>query len=235
MDNTALATAGFAVPPDVHARLERFLTVLLEENSKVNLTAIRTLERAWPLHICDSLGLLPLLQAEPRPRTILDLGSGPGIPGIPLAIAMPDVQVTLLDATRKKVAAAERIIASLELPNVTAVWGRAETRGHEPELRERFDVVVSRALGALPFLCEYAAGFVAVGGQCLFMKSVDGARGEVDQATQAARVCSLESIGYSEYSLPDPHGERVVVVYQKTGPLSRRLPRSPGAARKRPL
>ncbi|MEW6249731.1 MAG: 16S rRNA (guanine(527)-N(7))-methyltransferase RsmG [Planctomycetota bacterium] len=238
-----LRAAGIDVSPAVRDRLAAFVRLLLAENERVNLTAIRAAPEAWVLHICDSLAVLPLLRrslevekdgAEAAGRAglrLLDLGSGGGVPGIPLACVVPEVEVTLLDATRKKVAAVERIIGELGLPNAAGAWGRAELKAHEPEFRERFDVVCARAVARLPVLLEFAAGFVRPGGECWLYKSAAAAEGERAAAESAARICRLSYSGLHTYRLPGEADDRAILIYQKRANLPEHLPR-PGQAGK---
>jgi 16S rRNA (guanine527-N7)-methyltransferase len=234
MTHAELSQAGVEVSAEAYAKLRAFLDALLQETRKLNLTAIRAADRAWPLHIVDSLALLPLLRAH-EIATVLDLGSGGGLPGLPLACAAPNTQFTLLDATRKKLLAAERMIETVGLTNVATLWGRAELLARAADHRERYDVVVARAVAKLPALIEYAAGFVRVGGQCWFMKSAEAAPVEVELAENAARLCALKCEGYTDYDLPGDHGRRVVIVYTKASKLRAKLPRAPGAAKRGPL
>ena len=178
--------------------------------------------------------MLPLV-ASLGPRRLLDLGTGGGIPGIPLACVCESLEVTLLDATRKKLDAVGRIVSELGLPRVHTLWGRAETLAHDEAHRERFDAVTARAVAALPPLVEYAAGFVRVGGQCWFAKSSEAAACEVEAARPAAGQCGLEHVGTHRFTLPGGHGEREVVVYAKRRPLREDLPRSPGRPERKPL
>ena len=234
MNKEELASAGFEMETKAYARLVRFVELLLRENQRLNLTAIRDTDEVWRLHVCESLALLPLIR-ELRPRRLLDLGTGGGIPGIPLACVCDDLEVTLLDATRKKLDAVGRIVAELELSNVETLWGRAETLAHEQAYREQFDVVTARAVAALPTLVEYAAGFVRVGGQCWFAKSVDAVEREVEDARRAAEGCALRHVKTHRFTLPGGHGERAIVVYEKHGCLGTDLPRSQGRPRRKPL
>jgi len=234
MNGEELASAGFEVEPEAYARLARFVELLLRENQRLNLTAIRDADEVWRLHVCESLALLPLLD-ESGARRLLDLGTGGGIPGIPLACVCDDLRVTLLDATRKKLDAVGRIVAKLELSGVETVWGRAETLAHDQAYREQFDVVTARAVAKLPTLVEYAAGFVQPGGQCWFAKSLDAAAREVEEASRPADQCVLRHVKTHRFRLPGEHGERAVVVYEKRGPLRKNLPRSLGRPRRTPL
>ena len=214
MTQAEMTAAGFDLDQSAHARLSRFVELLLEENTKLNLTAIRDADKVWPLHICDSLAIAPLI-ASAGAKRIIDLGSGGGVPGIPLACANPSLQVTLLDSTRKKIAALERIIAGIKLPNISTQWGRAEELAHEPDFRESFDGLTARAVAALPLLIEYAAGFVRTGGRCWFSKSCD-VENEIAAAAKSAKACRLQLVKSHRFSLPGEHGERLILEYEKT-------------------
>ena len=234
MTRDELAAAGFDLDPAHHALLTRFVRCLMEENQRLNLTAAGSDAEVWRIHVCDSLALLPAVRSLPAAR-VLDLGSGGGLPGLPLACVCESAHVTLVDATRKKVAALERIIARLGLTNARAVWGRAETLAHDPACREQFNIVTARAVAALAALVEYAAGFVRVGGSCLFFKSAAGADAERASAESAACICGLAYAGTRTYRLPDESESRALVEYRKVHLLDASLPRAAGRARKRPL
>ena len=234
MNKEELASAGFETEPEAYARLARFVELLQRENQRLNLTAIRDVDAVWRLHVCESLALLPLV-GELRARLLLDLGTGGGIPGVPLACVRNDLHVTLLDATRKKLDAVGRIVAELELSNVETLWGRAEILAHDETQREQYDAVTARAVAKLPTLVEYAAGFVRVGGQCWFPKSVDAVQREAEDARRAAEQCALQYVKTHRFRLPGEYGERAVVIYEKRGPLRKDLPRSPGRPRSTPL
>jgi 16S rRNA (guanine527-N7)-methyltransferase len=229
-----LETAGFKVNPAAHARLAQLVELLLAENRRVNLTAARSVAVLWRAHVCDSLALLPLLREQAAVR-VLDLGAGGGFPGLPLACACPDMEVTLLDATRKKVDAVRRIIQAMGLPNARAVWGRAETLAHDPAYREQFDAVAARAVATLPILLEYAAGFARPGGHCWLFKSAGAVGAEQAAAAAAAASCRLEQVDTRGYRLPGESDDRLLLVYRKHGVLPDDLPRAAGRARKRPL
>ncbi|MFH1749129.1 MAG: 16S rRNA (guanine(527)-N(7))-methyltransferase RsmG [Planctomycetota bacterium] len=234
MTPSELAAAGCDVGAGAYHRLAKFVRLLLSANQRVNLTAIDNEGEAWIKHICDSLALLPQIQTG-QPGTLLDLGTGGGLPGIPLACVCPELQVTLAEATRKKLVAVERIVADLELGNVRCIWGRAETLAHESAYREKFDIVVARAVAKLRVLVEYASGFARIGGECWFFKSAPGLDQEARAAAQAARLCGLERADDHIYQLPESHSARVIVVYRKKSTLSRDLPREVGRPKKRPL
>ncbi len=223
MTPAELRQCGFDIDDDAHGRLARFVERLLDENTRVNLSGIRDSASVWALHVCDSLALLTALDAEAA-CDVLDLGTGGGVPGLPLACCRPRMRFTLVDATRKKVAAVERIAAGLALSNVACVWGRAEALAHVPEHRERFDALVARAVAPLPELLEFSSGFVRVGGACWFAKSVAAELDEAPRAAAVAERCALRLDRFVRYRLPANHGERLLLRYEKTAPLAARLP-----------
>jgi 16S rRNA (guanine527-N7)-methyltransferase len=229
-----LLQAGHAVSAVAYARLARFVELLLIENRRLNLTGVQEATELWRGHVCDSLALWPRVVASGAVR-VLDLGSGGGLPGLPLACVCDTAQMTLLDATRKKVGALERIIQGLGVPNARAAWGRAERLAHEPAYREQFDLVTARAVAALPVLIEYAAGFVRPGGECWFFKTQRALDEERPRAESAARACQVADLASIPYRLPGETDERVLIGYRKTGRLPDNLPRGIGRTKKRPL
>ncbi len=234
MTHAELLAAGFEIDAAAYERLRRFVERLRRENRRLNLLSSRAAVEIWPAHVCDSLALLPLVRPS-QPARLLDLGSGGGLPGVPLACANPLLRVTLLDATRKKVEALQRICSELGFDSVATVCGRAETLAHDPTYRESFDLVTARALAPLPALLEYAAGFVRPGGRCHFFKSCQAAEREREAARSAARACQMAHERTVTYSLPAGHGERAIVTYIKQGPLRDDLPRPPGRAGRKSL
>ena len=229
-----LKAAGFDVNAEAFARLSEFVRLLRAENEKLNLTGTREEAELWRAHVCDSLALWPVLRGH-RVQWLVDLGSGGGLPGLPLACVDEELDVTLLDATRKKWAAVQRISTGLGLARVRAVWGRAEVLAHDPAYRERFDAVTARAVATLPVLLEYAAGFVRVGGHGWFFKSVTASGDEAAQAESAARRCQLSAVEPVRYKLAGDEDERMLMAYRKEAVLSAKLPRGTGRARKNPL
>lgn len=234
MTHAELSAAGFTVSSEAFGRLSAFVRALRAENQKLNLTSLRSAADIWPVHVCDSLALLAPLHRH-AVRRLLDLGTGGGLPGVPLAIARPDLEVTVLDATGKKVRAVERIVAEVGLTNVRCVWGRAEALAHESALRGTFDGVTARAVAALPTLVELTAGFVAMGGYCWFFKTPSALAEEQPAAQHAATLCGLAFRDTWTYTLPGGHGERVVVAYQKDAPTPPRFPRPAGRIARYPL
>jgi 16S rRNA (guanine527-N7)-methyltransferase len=177
-----LAMLGVTLTPEQIARLGSYLAKLLAMNEQMNLTAITDPTEAWTRHVLDALSLVPMLADLPAGACLLDVGSGGGIPGIPLAIARPDLRVTLLDATHKKVVFLAAVAKALELGAVDVVTGRAEALV-KTDLGHSFDVVVARAVAKLPALLPWTAPFAKPGGRLLLIK---GERGDAELADARA-------------------------------------------------
>jgi 16S rRNA (guanine(527)-N(7))-methyltransferase RsmG len=135
--------------------LDRYVGLLLERNQDVNLISRRDEENVWQHHILHSLSPLFLL-SFPRDARIVDIGSGGGLPGIPMKIARPDLHLALLDATRKKIDAVSSILQAIDLKGVVAIWGRAEEIVRENGIKNSFDIAIARAVGPLPDLAKWS-------------------------------------------------------------------------------
>ena len=178
-------------------------------NAHTNITRITAKEDFYLKHIEDSLALLPFVDA---PFALLDIGTGAGYPGIPLAIERPDLQVTLNDATLKKVKYLQSVIAELPLPNARAVWDRAEKLGEQKEYRGQYDLVTARAVAEIKELVQLAAPFLRRGGVAVFMKAKN-AEAEASAAALTARKNGLTLTEIRKYKLADL--DRALVVYIK--------------------
>jgi 16S rRNA (guanine527-N7)-methyltransferase len=191
-------------------RLRRWLDLLL---ATPGLTSIQDSQGAWRVHVEQSLAALPAVRRFEGP--IVDVGSGGGAPGIPLAAALPDRQVTLLEANERKAAFLERVAA--EFPNATVVRGRAE----EQEL-ERFGVAVAKALAAPAVALEWCLPLVRANGAAILYVGPSADSGAVARAA-------------AQLGGGAPESEPGLLVIRKTGPTPPGFPRRPGIARKRPL
>lgn len=210
------------------ALLEHYLRSLLEANRQFNLTAIREPDVAWMRHIFDSLTLLPFV-LEIAPDRAIDIGTGGGVPGIPLAICTPDVQWALLDATTKKARFVETVVGDLGLSNVRVLNQRSETAGaHGSPERAAFELVVTRAVGSLSVLLELSVPFATIGG---FVFAIKGERsaGEIDEAKGALHQLHAHVTGTHQ----TPTGTIVIIEKQRKTP--RKYPRRPGEPKRSPL
>lgn len=220
-ENSILCTAAEA------EKLSAFADFLLAENEKYNLTAIRD-ERAVMLrHLCDSMTLIPYIE---KGAHVLDIGSGAGFPAVPLAVCRPDLTVTALDATSKKVSFINAAAARLKLSGLVAVSARAEELAHDPAYREAFDIVTARAVSRVPVLAELAAGFIKTGGHLLLMKGENSVTAsEVSHAAPVMRRLGLSHIRTDELTLTDSAVNetlsRTVVIIEKTSKTPAAYPR----------
>jgi 16S rRNA (guanine527-N7)-methyltransferase len=218
---------GAALDGPLGELLAGYLARLLETNRAFNLTTVTDPDEAWTRHVLDSLTLLPALSAVPAGSALIDVGSGGGLPGIPVAAARPDLTVTLLEATAKKARFLDETARALGLANVRVVNDRAETFGQGAG-RGRYAVVTSRALSALPVLLELTIPLLEVGGLALAIK---GARAEAEIA-EAARALSLL---HAEVAGLTPTATGVVVRVRKLAATPARFPRRPGEPKRSPL
>jgi 16S rRNA (guanine527-N7)-methyltransferase len=213
-------------------RFALYEEILLRENAKYNLTAITDPAEIRQKHFADSLALLDDLEL-PLGAAVLDVGSGAGFPGVPLALARPGWRVTLLEATAKKARFLRMLASELELP-LAVVNARAETAAHDPALRARFDLVVARAVAALPLLCELCLPYVKEGGIFAAYKGAgERAGGEVEQARQANAVLGARCEKIMEETTA--YGQRTRIMLRKLSQTPTIYPRNHGAMRKKPL
>jgi len=180
---TAIKEFGIALDDGDAGLLGRYLAMLLDASKQFNLTSIKDPDAAWMKHIFDSLSFIAFIDEDAK--SVIDVGSGGGLPGIPLAIALPNISITLLEATGKKAEFLGGVVRELSLKNVRIVNDRAETVGHDIDNhREQYDVVVSRALGKMAVLIELCAPLAKVGGHVIAMKG-EKAQQEIDEAKSA--------------------------------------------------
>ncbi len=222
------------VSSEALSSMAAYLGLLLDANQRVNLTAIKDPDTAWRRLITDSLTLLPGLESLDEGARVIDVGTGGGLPGIPLAIARPDLSFTLLDATGKKVDFLKSCIEKLGLTNIQAIQNRAELLGHDPAHRQRYNLATVRAVGKVAEIAEYCLPLVKTGGQMLAMKG-RAAEGELGAAGDALSV-----LGAGDLALIDayPDGfdsELVIISIIKEHPTPRAYPREPGMPKKSPL
>ena len=228
---TENALSNYATP-DICSKLTDFCKYLLEQNQLFNLTAIKTPEGAALLHFADSLTLAKFV---PLNAKVLDIGSGAGFPAIPLAIARPDLTITALDSTQKRIDFINRSAEMLGLSNLKAVCHRAEDVTGK-DFKESYDVVTARAVASYPILLELAIPAVKIGGQFIAMKSKDVSR----ETLGIEKVSKLLGIGKPDFhnvklSGKDEEFERTIVTLKKLTATPPKYPRAYAQIKKRPI
>lgn len=242
MDRLVAGAAALGLPLSdaQRARFARYQALLLDWNTRLNLTAIVEPAAVERLHFLDSLTCaLPLLArwgtaAAIPPLRVIDVGSGAGFPGLPLKLALPQLRLTLLEATGKKAAFLAHVVAELELDDVTVVAERAEVAAHQAVHREAYDVALARALATLPVLLELTLPFLRVGGLLVAPRKGDLA-GELARAALALRELGGAARPPQPIALPELADGRALVLVDKVAPTPAAYPRRPGLPAKRPL
>lgn len=226
----ACTTVGLSLSDDELHKLGQYLALLLSTNQQFNLTAITAPDAAWMRHVLDSLSVLAYIESA---QQIIDVGSGGGLPGLPLAICCPDKTFVLLEATGKKARFLQTAAAELGLNNVTVHHNRAETIGQQALHRQKYDVAMARAVGPMRVLLELALPLVKIGGRVLAMKG----RRVVDELDEAGDAMMLLGAGAVEVyeALPGLEDEAVIVEIVKDRTTPRTYPRRPGEPKTNPL
>jgi 16S rRNA (guanine527-N7)-methyltransferase len=225
---------GLELTPEQVAAFQVYYEELVAWNRRVNLTSITEYEEVQTKHFLDSLSCLQVLHDLSASPSCIDIGAGAGFPGLPLKIVMPQMRLTLLESTGKKVDFLEHVVAKLRLPGAAVVRGRAEELGRQTELRESFDVAVARAVASLSVLVEYALPLVRVGGVFVAQKSRE-VEDEVNAAGGAIALLGGELTEVRAVEVPGLDAPRSLVVVAKVSPTPEKYPRRPGIPAKRPL
>ncbi len=232
--SSGLAELGLAdrVPEHAPEQLAEYGRLMLEKNQVMNLTAIREEDGVAQLHMLDSAALLNWGDFEGK--TLLDVGTGAGLPGLPLKILVPSLQVTLLDSLNKRVDWLNEVSGALGLTGVRAIHGRAEEQAQVKGFRDSFDLATARAVADLRLLAELCLPYVKVGGLFLAMKSVDS-DGESEGAARAVKMMGGRVRDRVDYTIPGSGVTHRVVVIEKVAPTLKGYPRRWAKIQKEPL
>lgn len=224
-----------SVSPENQARLRELIDEVLCVNQQFNLTAVRDPDEAWTKHVLDSLQLLDdsFNDLWAGSSSLIDVGSGAGFPGLPLAIVKPTVKVTLLEATRKKCDFLRSAIEKFDL-NARVLNERAETAGQNRVWRERYNLATARAVGSVEEVCELVLPLVKPGGHAILWRG-QHADAEVKAAHKVIEILGGTMRKISPYHLPGHPLTFHLVVIEKTGPTPTRFPRREGLPKHQPL
>ena len=224
---------GIEITSEQADKFCRYHELLTEANKTMNLTRVPDdPAEAVDRNYLDSI--TPVIHGMPEgAQTLVDVGSGAGFPGIPLAIMLPGIRITMIDALDKRVKFLNEVIKELKL-NAVAVHARCEDAGKKPELREQFDIATSRAVASLNILCELSLPLVKVGGQMISYKGPIWQE-EANQAENALSVLGGSVTGAKPADIPGRDWNHMLVYIEKTAPTPEKYPRRPGMPEKKPL
>jgi 16S rRNA (guanine527-N7)-methyltransferase len=229
-------TIGIPVENHTLEKFGRYQNELIEWNERVNLTSITSPGEIQRRHFLDSLSCIAGardLLALPG-CNVVDIGSGAGFPGLPLALVMPHLRVTLVETRGKRATFLRHLLDVLEIENVTVISERAEILGHDIAHRERYDVTVARALGPLPLIAELCMPLARIGGRCIAPRREDF-KSESVLAQPAFDLVGGSALQWIPVNLPELDDGRGLVIAEKVSPTPDRFPRRPGMPAKRPL
>ena len=209
-------------------QFEHYYNLLIEWNNKFNLTAITELDAVIEKHFIDSV--LPL--SNLKQQKVVDIGAGAGFPSIPLKIMNPDIELVMVDSVNKKVTFLQAVIEVLGLTNTRAIHSRVEDLGLNPNFREKFDIVVARAVASLNTLCEYTLPFVRLGGKFVAYKSIE-VENELEAAKKAIQILGGTLKTVEKFEIGE--NTRATVVITKSTKTPPKYPRSKNKPRLEPI
>ena len=211
----------------------RYYEMLVEWNRFMNLTGITEYEEVMKKHFIDSLSLTRIFDTS-RECRVIDVGTGAGFPGLALKIAFPWMEITLLDSLNKRLQFLDAVIAELGLDGVHTLHGRAEDYARPGQIREQFDLCVSRAVAHLASLSEYCLPFVKLGG-CFVSYKSEKVSEELEISKNAIFLLGGKIIKTEEFTLPDSDIFRSLICVEKVQPTSKKYPRKAGMPTKQPI
>lgn len=226
------ADYGIEISSDLSEKLEKYAELLKDWNEKINLTAILDDEGIAVKHFLDCLLVSKTAEFKKGSR-VIDVGTGAGFPGLVIAAAYPDVEVTLLDSTGKKLKAVENMAQEMGVKNAKVIHMRAEDAGKKAEFREQYDFATARAVAELRVLLEYTLPFVKVGGKFLSLKGAS-AIDEIDGAKNSLKTLGGKIEGINEFTLPGGD-KRAIINVKKISHIPPKFPRVSAQIAKKPL
>ena len=228
-----LETLGIRLTDIQKRQFDRYYELLIEWNRVMNLTGITEYDEVNLKHFTDSLTIVRIKDME-NVSTLIDVGTGAGFPGIPIKIAFPHIEVTLLDSLNKRIKFLDQVVEELDLKDVVTLHGRAEDFAKKEEYREKFDLCASRAVANLSTLSEYCLPFIKKGGCFVSYKSADSDE-EIQQSEKALDILGGKIERVDKFVLPGSDMGRALVMIEKVKNTPRKYPRKAGVPSKEPL
>ena len=226
-----LAKMNISLLKEQYEQFYAYMELLIEWNEKMNLTAITDPKEIILKHFVDSLTITKYVEEG---KSIIDMGTGAGFPGIPIKIYRKDVKVVLADSLNKRIKFLDEVIDKLKLENVETIHCRAEELGKNKQYREKFDYATSRAVANLSTLSEYLMPFVKLNGKCIFMKTIE-VEEELEKAKKAIKTLGGKIEKVDKFEIPESDLGRSIIIVKKEKITPSKFPRKPGTPAKEPL
>lgn len=211
-----------------------YLEILQDWNKRMNLTSLKDPKEIIITHFLDSLTILKAIDINTKEISAIDIGTGAGFPGIPLKILKPEISLSLLDSRRKRIEFLRYLSKSLKLKGLEIIWGRAEEYGRKEKYREKYDIVLARALARLNILVELGIPFLKIRGLFIVQKG-EKLKEELEEARRAIEILGGDLKGIISLRLPFSRKSRKLVIIEKILETSDRFPRRSGIPQKKPL
>lgn len=225
---------GITINRELMERFFLYKDHLLEWNKKINLTAITDTQDIFYKHFLDSLLLTKVNHIDLNKGLLIDVGTGAGFPGVPLALFYKNLSVFLSDSLEKRILFLDSLKTALKIENATLLSGRSELLGRDVLWRESFDFATARAVSSLPVILELLSPFVKKGGYIICYKG-PGFEEELKNAEKAIKELSLELVSVDKFIIREANMSRVIIVFTKNNVISELYPRRPGVPQKKPL
>ncbi len=231
--NQAFTSEGFNLTEQQNKQFVTYFDMLIDWNQKINLTAIEEPTEVAYKHFVDSACLMRVVP-DLKHKTMIDIGTGAGFPGVPLNIMEPELYVTLFDSLNKRILFLQELCKALELKNIRAVHGRAEEFGIKPDYRQQFDIATARAVARMPVLLEICLPFVKKGGIFIALKGPE-LENEIKESSNALKELGGKVVDVQQFTLADGAYTRNLAVIEKIKDTPKKYPRKAGTPQKKPL
>ena len=229
----AFQSEGFTLNDTQLGQFADYFDMLIEWNQKINLTAIEEPVEVAYKHFVDSACLLRVVP-DLKHKTMIDIGTGAGFPGVPLKIMEPELDLTLFDSLNKRIVFLQELCKKLNLHDVKAVHGRAEEFGIKPDYRQQYDIATARAVARMPVLLEICLPFVKKGGILIALKGPE-LENELKESANALKELGGKVVDVKEFTLADGAYTRNLAVIEKVKDTPKKYPRKAGTLQKKPL